>query len=156
MNGLIRYEPFRETINFREAIDKLFEDSSVTPSKMLGGLLEEKIPAIDMYQAKNEIVVKSALPGVKPDDVDITIDDNTLVIKGETKADEEVKEEDYIRREYRHGSFRRTLTLPASLDTDRAESTFDEGVLTITIPKLEESKPRQIKIRAKKASQAKK
>ena len=156
MNGLIRYEPFHEIVNFREAIDRLFEDSFVTPPRMLGGLRGEKIPAIDMYQTKNDVVVKSALPGIKPDEVDITIDGNTLIIKGETKADEEVKEEDYIYREHRHGSFRRMLTIPDGLDTDKAESTFDDGVLTVTVPKLEKSKPKQIKVKARKASQAKK
>jgi len=156
MSGLIRYEPFREIMTLREAMDKLFEDSFVTPQRILKGLREEIVPAIDMYQTKNDVVVKSTLPGIKPEDVDITITGNTLTIKGETKADEEVKEEDYIYREHRHGSFCRSVTLPAGLDTDKAESVFEDGVLTLTIPKSEEAKPKQIKVKTRKAGEAKK
>ncbi len=150
MNGLIRYEPFREIMSLREAIDKLFEDSFVTPSRLLRGF-EERIPPIDMYQTDDAVVIKSALPGVKPEEVDITITGNTLTIKGESKAEEEVKKEDYIYREHRYGAFSRSIALPEGLNTDKAEARFEDGILTLTIPKAEELKPKQIKVKAKKA-----
>lgn len=86
MTSLIRYQPFRELVSLREAMDKLFEDSFITPSRLLRGLREEGMPAIDMYQTKDDVVVKSALPGIKPEDVDITITDNTVTIPKSEQA----------------------------------------------------------------------
>ena len=100
-----------------------------------------------MYHTANDVVVKAALPGVKPDDVEITIVGDTLTIKGEAKAEEEVKREDYLYQERRYGAFSRSVTLPSGLDTDKAEATFENGVLTLTIPKVEKVKPKQVKVK---------
>ena len=86
---------------------------------------------------------------MKPEDIDITISGNTLTISGETKEEEEVKEENYIRRERRNGSFSRSVMLPEGLESDKAEATFEDGVLTLTIPKAPEAKPKVIKIKGK-------
>jgi HSP20 family protein len=104
---------------------------------------------IDMYQTPNEVVIKAALPGIKPEDVDIGISGDTLTIKGEAKVEEEIEEEDYLCQEHRYGSFSRSVTLPSSLSTDKAEADFENGMLTLTIPKAEEVKPRMIKVKAK-------
>jgi len=145
--NLVRWEPFDQLMSLRQAMDKLFEESFVTPSRAFGGF-GVAMP-IDMYQTENEVVVKTALPGVKPEDIDITITGDTLHIRGENKADEKIKREDYIYQEQRYGAFSRSITLPSGLDTDKAEAKFEDGILTLTIPKSEEVKPKSIKIKAK-------
>jgi len=94
-------------------------------------------------------VVKAALPSVKPEEIDITITGDTLSIKGETKAMGEVKREDYLYREHRYGAFSRSIILPTNLKTDKAEANFENGVLTLTIPRSEEAKPKTIKVKTK-------
>ena len=111
--------------------------------------------AVDVYQDKDNLVVRAAVPGVKPEDMDITLADGTLTISGERKSEGEVKDEDYIRPEYRTGSFTRSLALPRGLDTGKAEASYDNGILTVTIPKSEESKHKSLKINVK-AVEAKK
>jgi HSP20 family protein len=105
--------------------------------------------AVDVYETEDAVVVKSAIPGVKPEDIDISLTGDTLTIKGETKSEEEVKEENYVRREMRYGSFARTLSVPTSVVTDKAEAKFADGVLTLTLPKAEEVKPKAIQIKAR-------
>lgn len=147
--SIMRREPFSELVSLRQAMDKLFEDSFVRPSRMLAAFGEAAIPAIDVYQTPNEFVVKASLPGTKPDDVNIDITGNTLTIKGETKAEQETKNEDYLYQERRYGSFSRSLVLPSGLQADKIEATMENGILTLTIPKAEEAKPKTIKVKAK-------
>lgn len=89
------------------------------------------------------------MPGVKPEDIDITITGDTLTIKGEVKAEEKVEKANYIRRERRYGAFSRSLTLPTSVVAEKAKAEFENGVLTLTLPKAEEVKPKTIKVKAK-------
>jgi HSP20 family protein len=149
MSNIVRWEPFRELVSLREAMDRLFEESFVRPG---GGRLAPagmEVPAVDVYQTDDAVVVKSAIPGIKPEDIDISITGDTLTIKGETRVEEEVNEENYIRRERRYGSFCRSLALPLPVVTEKAEAEFENGVLTLTLPKAEEVKPKAIKIKAK-------
>ena len=94
-------------------------------------------------------MVKATLPGLKPDDVTIDISGDMLTIKGETKAEQEVKKEDYIYQERRYGAFSRSVILPSGLKTEKCEATMDDGVLTLTIPKAQQVKPKAIKVKAK-------
>jgi len=94
-------------------------------------------------------VVRTVVPGVKPEDLDVSVTGDTLTIKGDTRAEEEVKEENYIRRERRYGSFCRSLLVPIPVVADKAEAEFENGVLTLTLPKVEEVKPKAIKVKAK-------
>ncbi len=149
MSSLMRWDPFGNQMSLQNAIDRLFEDSFVRMPGDGMRLINAADLAIDMYETKNEVVVKAALPGVKPDDVEITLTGDTLTIRGETKEEKEVKEKDYIRKERREGSFSRSLTLPSGLNADKAEATFENGVLQLRIPKSEESKPKSIKVRGK-------
>jgi len=144
-----RWHPFTDLVSLRQAMDRLFEDSFVRPSRALEALGEVAAPAIDVYQTPSEIVVKAALPGVKPEDVNIDITGDTLTIKGESKAEQEVKREDYLYQERRYGAFSRSIVLPGGLKSDKAEATVEDGVLTLTIPKAEEIKPKAIKVKAK-------
>ena len=147
MADLVRWEPFRELMSLREAMDRLFEESFVRPWRLMP--FEFGTPAVDMYQTDEAVVVKASLPGVKPEDIDISVTGDTLTIRGESKTEEEVKEENYLRRERRFGSFCRSVTLPGGLLTDKAEANYTNGVLTLTFPKAEEVKPKSIKVRTK-------
>jgi len=144
-----RWHPFTDLMSLRQAMDRLFEDSFVRPSRTLEALSEVAAPALDIYQTPSEVVVKAALPGVKPEDVSIDITGETLTVKGERKAEQEIKKEDYLYQERRYGTFSRSVVLPSGLKTDKAEATMENGVLTLNIPKAEEVKPKAIKVKAK-------
>lgn len=145
---LVKWEPFREMMSLRNAMDRLFEDSFVRPSRIWQDSGSELIP-VDMYQTDNDVVVKASLPGFKPEEVDISISGDALTIKGEHKEEQETKDENYFRKELRYGSFNRVLPLPVQIKSDKAEAQFENGVLTLTLPKAEEVKPKQIKIKPK-------
>lgn len=145
---LVKWEPFREMMSLRNAMDRLFEDSFVRPSRIWQDGGAELIP-VDMYQTDNDVVVKASLPGFKPEEVDISISGDTLTIKGEHKEEKETKDENYFRKELRYGSFNRVLPLPVQIKSDKAEALFENGVLTLTLPKADEVKPKQIKIKPK-------
>jgi HSP20 family protein len=149
MSSLIRWDPFREAMSLRNAIDRLFEESFVAPRVSWWAPLGIGDLAIDMYETKDEVVVKAAMPGIKPEQTEVTITGNTLTIRGEAKEEKEVKEENYLCRERRMGIFSRSVSLPDGLKTDKAEATFEHGVLTLKIPKAEEAKPKTIKVKAK-------
>jgi len=149
MTNLVRWDPFPDLVSLREAMDHLFEESFVRPQ---GGWLAPvgvEALAVDMYETDDAIVVRTVVPGVKPEDLDVSVTGDTLTIKGETRAEEEVKEENYIRRERRYGSFCRSLAIPIPVVADKAEAEFENGVLTLTLPKAEEVKPKAIKVKAK-------
>jgi HSP20 family protein len=151
-----RWQPFSELMSLRQAMDRLFEDSFIRPSRALTAFGEVTVPALDVYQTPNEVVVKATLPGVKSEDVSIDISGETLTIKGETKAEQEIKKEDYLYQERRYGAFSRSVVLPGELKTDKAEATMEDGVLTLSIPKAEEVKPKAIKVKAKEKTKEKK
>ena len=144
-----RWQPFSELMSLRQAMDRLFEDSYVRPTRLLPITAEVTAPALDVYQTNDAVVVKATLPEVKPGDVEIEITGDTLTIKGESKAEKEVKKEDYLYQERRYGAFSRSIVLPSGIKTDKAEATMEDGVLTLNIPKAEEVKPKAIKVKAK-------
>ena len=145
---MIRWEPFREITSLRNAMDRLFEESFVRPPRLWPELGAWEL-TVDMYQTADDVVVKASLPGVKTEEVDISITGDTLTIKGEHKEEQEVKQEDYLYKERRYGVFSRSLQIPAQVKSDKAEAVFENGVLTLTLPKAEEIKPKQIKVKAK-------
>ncbi len=149
MSNLIRWEPAREMMTLRDAMDRLFDDAFTRPLRLYDGGAQMSMPAVDMYQTDNEVVVKAAIPGVKADEVQINVTGEVLTIKGETKEKDEVKEKAYHIREQRWGMFERTLALPTEVVADKAKAEFENGVLTITLPKAEEVKPKTITIKTK-------
>jgi HSP20 family protein len=151
-----RWHPFTEFMSLRQAMDRLFEDSFVHPSPTLAAIGEVTLPAFDIYQTPNELVVKATLPGVKTDDVSIDITGETLTIKGETKAQDEIEEKGYLYQERRRGASSGGVVLPSGLKTDKAEAMMQDGVVTLTIPKAEEVKPRAIKVKTKEKPKEKK
>lgn len=153
--NIVRWEPFREMTSLRDAMDRLFEDSFVRAPRLWPRAGEWELP-IDMHQTASDVVVKASLPGFKPEEVDISITDSTINIKGEHKEEQEVKEEDYFYKERRYGNFSRSLPMPVKVKVDKAEAVFEDGVLTLTLPKAEEVKPKQIKVKAKQIAEGKK
>lgn len=147
MSNLIRWEPAREMMTLREAMDRLFDDAFTRPLSMAGN--NWAVPAVDMYQTDNEVVVKAALPGIKADEVQINVTGEVLTLKGEVKQKEEVKEKAYHIREQRWGMFERSIILPTDVVADKARADFENGILTITLPKAEEAKPKTITVKAK-------
>ena len=147
MSNLIRWEPAREMMTLREAMDRLFDDAFTRPLSTAGH--RWAVPAVDMYQTDNEVVVKAALPGMKAEDVQLNVTGEVLTIKGEIKQKEEVKEKAYHLREQRWGMFERSVILPTEVVADKAKADFENGILTITLPKAEEAKPKTISIKAK-------
>jgi HSP20 family protein len=131
-------------------MDRLFEDAFVRPRNMLaaGGEGSVATLALDIHETDSDLVVSASVPGVQPEDLDISVEGDLLTIKGESKSDSEVKEENYIRRERRYGSFYRQVQLPKQVKTDGAEATFENGVLKLTLPKSEEARERKIQVKA--------
>lgn len=146
MSNLIRWEPVREMMTLREAMDQLFNDAFTRPVNMSGG---SGVPAIDLYQNNDEVVVKAALPGLKADDVQISVTADVLTLRGEFKQENEQKNATYHIREQRYGSFERSVMLPSDVQTDKAKADFENGILTVTLPKAESVKPKTINIKAK-------
>ena len=146
MSNLIRWEPAREMMTLREAMDRLFDDAFTRPLSLRDGW---SAPAIDMYQTDDEIIVKAALPGFKPDEVQINVTGEVLTLKGEVKQQEEKKERAWHMREQRWGTFERSVVLPTDVVSDKAKAEFENGILTISLPKAEEVKPKVINIKAK-------
>lgn len=149
MANITRFDPLGEMVSLRHAMDRLFEDSFVSPmSWRTIGNGEAVTPPLDVHETEDHLVVTASLPGIRPDDVEITMVGQTLTLRGEFKADEHVQREQYLYRERRYGTFNRTLQLPVRVEGDKAEATFNDGILTLRIPKAEEVKPRQIRISA--------
>jgi HSP20 family protein len=146
---IVPWGPFPEMMSLREAMDRLLQESFVrTPRRLMEPILGHEL-AVDVYETDQEVVVRTAVPGARPEDLDITVMGDTLTIKCQTEKDPEVKNEQYIRREMHCGAFSRSVTLPSGLEPDKAEATFEAGVLTLTIPKAEEIQPKIIPVKTK-------
>jgi HSP20 family protein len=149
MTSLTRWEPFRDLISLRDAMDRLFDESFVRPWGGRLAPMEGAALAVDMYETDEDVIVETALPGIDPGDVDVSITGNTLIIEGETKAEKEVEEGNYIYRERRFGAYSRSLTLPVGVKADKAEAEYENGVLKLRLPKVEEAKPKAIQVKVK-------
>jgi HSP20 family protein len=147
MSNLIRWEPAHEMMTLRDAMDRLFDEAFTRPFSLGNGGWSS--PAIDMYQTNDDIVVKAALPGLKAEEVQINVTGDMLTLKGETKQTEEKKEKTYHIREHRWGSFERSVMLPTAVVADKAKAEFENGILTVTLPKAEEVRPKTITVKAK-------
>lgn len=148
MADIMRWEPLRDMMTLRQAMDRLFEDSFVQPAGF--AVSGASGVAMDVFETDSEVVIKAELPGVKPDEVDVSIAEDVVTVKGEHKEEKEEKEANYFRKELRYGSFSRSVRLPASVNSGKAEAVFENGVLTLTLPKAEEVKPRKINVKTTK------
>jgi len=147
-----RWEPMRDYVTLRDAMDRLFEDSVVTPGwANLGRRGQEtgatwRLP-VDIYTTPEEVVITASVPGVDPEQVEITLEGDVMTIKGELPAP--LENVTYVMRERRFGPFSRSLTFNVPLNAEGIEATFEHGVLTVVVPKAEAVKPKQIKVHTK-------
>jgi HSP20 family protein len=146
MANIIRWDPIREIVSMRDDLDRAFEDFfNKSPSRFEGfGIVD-----LDVYQTKENIVVKASIPGAKANDIDISVVGDVLTISGDVKQDEEIKEANYHIKERRYGSFSRSISLPAQVISDKATAEFENGVLHLILPKAEVIKPKMITVKAK-------
>ena len=148
MSIIRRTSPFGEMLSLRQAMDRLFEDSIVRPRSFVFDSAEGPWLPLDIHTTPDELVVEAAMPGVKPEDVDITVTGDTLTISGTTGGEREHEEQGYVMREIRRGSFSRSVTLPTDVRSEGATASFEHGLLRLSIPKAEAAKPRQITVNA--------
>lgn len=152
-----RYRPrSMRTLNLAEEMERLMEDPFFSDWPFFRMMWRRApgegmawAPAIEMYEKDNNFVVKAELPGVKKEDVDISVAGDTLTIKGQRKASKEVKDEDYYRCETHYGSFTRSIVLPAAVDAKKVEASYENGVLEIQVPKAKEAMPTKVEIKVK-------
>ena len=152
--GLIPWRPFSETMPWQDEVERMFGSflgSRLWPSwngrRWLPIGLDISAPVVDLYDDKDQIVVKAELPGMAKDDIEIDIGDHQLTLKGEKKKEEETKEENYYRSERSYGSFTRVVDLPAEVQRDKVHASYKNGVLEIRLPKTEEAKKKEIKVK---------
>lgn len=144
------WDPFREMDALQETMTRLLEDTLPTPPK------EEELnsaifyPAVDIHEGDKAIAIKAELPGIKKDDVHIDVHDGVITLKGERKFEKEDNKENYHRIERSYGSFFRSFTLPSTVDVEKINATYKDGILEVTIPKTEEAKPKSIPVEVNK------
>jgi HSP20 family protein len=166
--SISRWEPMSDFMTLRQAMDRLFEDSFVRAGRMVDGGSAAYLPVdvyttkdatagstpgcpsraylpVDVYTTKDAVVIRASVPGVNPDDVEITVEGDTVTLRGEIKPAPE--EGNYLLQERRYGPFARSIELAIPIQADQADATFKNGLLTLTIPKAEEIKPKVIKVK---------
>jgi HSP20 family protein len=140
-----RPSPFGELMTLRQVMDRLIDDD-FRPSRWLSGGLDGPALPLDVTTTTESLTIEAALPGIKPEDVDITVENGTVTISGRTADERKAEEGSYVVQEIRRGSFSRSVALPNGLEPDKASATFENGILRLEIPKAEQVKPRQIRI----------
>lgn len=149
--SLDRWEPWREMVNLRDAMERLIQENFARPAGSVLPVMRGTVP-LDVIEKVDSFEVHASLPGVNPEDVHVTVQGEMLTIRGETTVEQEQKEENWILHERRTGSFYRSVTLPSPLDTDKATARFERGVLVLDIPKAETAKAKQIPINGTRPS----
>ena len=144
MRTIARWEPFRRATSLQDQVNRLFND--VLERAGEESSLTAWAPSVDIYETEYELVVKADLPKVDPKDLDIRVENNILTIRGERKFEKKVNEENYLRVERSYGSFARSFTLANTVNSEAIKADYQNGVLTLSIPKREEAKPKQIKV----------
>jgi len=145
MNTITRWEPFRGLSTLQDQMNRLFADT-LFRGRSDESALTTWAPAVDICETKNALVVKADLPDVNEKDLDIQVENNILTIRGERKFERDVKEDNYLRVERAYGSFSRSFSLGNTVNTEAIKAEYRDGVLTLTIPKREEAKPKQVKV----------
>src|SRR5208337_277679 len=143
--GIVRWGSLRDLLTTQRELDRLFREAFSPVSGETEVSTRSWAPPVDIYETEEAIVLKAELPGIDPKDVEVRVEDNTLYLKGERKYEKEVKEQNYHRVERSYGSFARSFSLPNSIDAEKVKAEFKDGLLTLTMPKREEAKPKTIK-----------
>jgi HSP20 family protein len=143
MSAIYRWDPFRGLNTLNEQVNRLLNDSFAPSSETA---MANWSPAVDIYETEGELVVKADLPDVNEKNIDIRVENNTLTITGERKFEEKVNKDNYLRVERAYGTFSRSFSLPNTVNTEAIQADYHNGLLTVHMPKREESKPKQIKV----------
>jgi len=151
MTTITRWDPFRDVSSFRDQMNRLFE-GTLSRGRAADSALTAWAPAVDLYETENELVIKTDLPDIEEKDLDIRVENNMLTLRGERKFEQTVSEDNYLRVERSYGTFNRSFSLPNTVDAEAIQAEYRNGVLTVRMPKREESKPRQIKVGVKNNS----
>src|SRR4029077_10287472 len=154
MTTIARWEPFRGLSTLHDQVNRLFNET-VLRGQGEDSALTTWSPAVDIYETENELVVKADLPDVAEKDIDVRVENNLLTIRGERKFEKSVSEENFLRVERTYGSFSRSFSLPNTVNAEAIGAEYKNGVLTVTLPKREESKPRQVKVTVNAANNGK-
>jgi len=143
--AIIKVDPFREFASMQDRLNRMFGNVYLRDEDT--GFRGNWVPAVDIFETeKHDLVLRAELPGMSREDIDVTVENSTIVLKGEKKFDSEVKDENYRRVERAYGSFHRSFTLPNTVDTSKVSAEYKNGVLTVTLPFREEAKPRTINV----------
>jgi HSP20 family protein len=146
MSSLIRWEPLERLVSLDDVMDRFFDRAAWRPTGFDPFAAEV---AVDMYETKDDVVVKATLPGVKPEDLQVRVEGGILHIEAETKSEEKIEEKNYVRRERRYGKVSRSVALSSDVHADKASAEFENGILTLKLPKREEVKARSVQIKVK-------
>jgi HSP20 family protein len=144
MTTLTRWEPFRGLNTLQDQVNRLLEDS--IRGSGANSSLTAWAPAVDIYETESELVVTADLPGINENDIDVRVENNMLTIRGERKLEKTIDEDNMLRVELAYGSFSRSFSLPNTVNTEAIKADYHDGVLTVRLPKREESKPKQVKV----------
>lgn len=146
MANLMRWDPMSDFNSLSRMMDRLWENSLLTGPRMLP--VENWGVSMDVLENDDNFIVRATLPGVLPEDIDVTFTNNTLTVRGEVEQDEAAEGEQYHLRERRYGKFSRSITLPTRIDADNIQADYQAGILTLTLPKVEEVKARRISVKS--------
>jgi HSP20 family protein len=154
MANLARWDPFQDLLAIQDEMNQLFGQATGQGGRTTGGEAGTRAwaPALDIAERNDAYVVTVEVPGIKPEQLDITLENGALTISGERRFETETKEEQYHRIERRYGAFRRSITLPDRVKADAVEASFEDGLLQVVVPKAEEAKPKRIEVRAGRPS----
>lgn len=146
--AIVKWDPFETFLGVQDDLNKLFRNRFASARPFEGGISEVRrwAPAVDIYETEENLVVEAELPGIDPKDIDVTIEDGVLTLKGERKYEKEVKEENYYRIERASGHFERSVRLPFDTDEDSVKAAFDNGVLTVNVPKVQPPEKKSISV----------
>ena len=146
--AIVKYNPFRDLRTMQDQMSRLLDQAW---SRESGEELREGLwqPAVDIYEDETSVVIKAEVPGIDQNEIEVRIEDNTLTLRGERKHDTTIQKENYHRVERYYGSFQRSFALPHTIDQGNVQATCEKGILTVTLPKREETKPKQIKVEVK-------
>jgi len=148
--AIVRWDPFRELQSMQDRMNRIFGDVYARRGDDDVMARGDWMPLVDIYENdRHELLIKAEMPGMKREDIDIKVENNTLTIRGERRRESEVREEQYHRVERSYGSFSRSFSLPSTIDSEKVSAEYKDGVLTILLPTREEAKPRQVAVQVK-------
>jgi HSP20 family protein len=145
MTLIRRPTPLADLVSFRDAMERLFDERFFRPM-WVANAERQTVPALDLFTTPEAVIARVALPGIKPEDVDVTIGDDLVTISGAFKEEKETSDAGYLRKELSQGEFSRSFSLPTAIKADAAKAEFKDGLLTLTLPKTEEVKPTHVKV----------